>query len=64
MSRLLLQLLSWAALAGSIVPPALYLVGRLELPAVKWAMLIATLVWFVATPLWMGHPKQEEPLVP
>ncbi len=42
-----------AALAGTIVPPALYLAKVLPLEAVKQAMLVSTVVWFVAAPFWM-----------
>ena len=42
-----------AALAGTIVPPALFLAKALPLEAVKHIMLISTVVWFAAAPLWM-----------
>lgn len=41
------------ALAGTIVPPALFMLGALPLDAVKWMMLAATIVWFAAAPFWM-----------
>jgi hypothetical protein len=46
-------------LAGTIVPSALYLAGRIDLAQSKWALLVATFVWFVATPLWMGRKKAD-----
>ena len=64
--RTVLQILSWIALAGIVVPPVLFLAGVMELDAgsaadagrsagftVKTALLIATGLWFVVTPLWM-----------
>jgi hypothetical protein len=48
------QLLSWVALAGIVVPGILFINGSVDLDRVKYVMLISTLVWFVATPLWMG----------
>ncbi len=51
--KLLAQIASVAALAGTILPAVLFLTGRLDLAAVKAWMLAATVVWFVATPLWM-----------
>lgn len=42
-----------AALAGTIVPPALFLQGMLPLDTMKASMLAATVVWFVAAPFWM-----------
>lgn len=42
-----------AALAGTIVPPALFLAKALPLEAVKQIMLVSTIVWFAAAPFWM-----------
>ncbi|HLP07765.1 MAG TPA: hypothetical protein VK178_06335 [Opitutaceae bacterium] len=53
--RTLARLVSFLALAGIIVPPALYLAGVLSLPAVKTWMLASTLAWFATVPLWMGR---------
>jgi hypothetical protein len=61
--RVVLQVVSWAALAGTIVPPALYLNGQITLDDTKLAMLVATVVWFATAPLWMGRPKVEDELV-
>ena len=41
------------ALAGTILPAGLFMVGRLDLDAVKLWMLVSTVIWFVATPVWM-----------
>ena len=49
------QLASLAALAGTIVPPVLFFAGRLEIEPMKWAMLVAAVVWFAATPVWMDR---------
>jgi hypothetical protein len=61
--RLILQLISLAALVATIVPPILFLVGQLTLDPTKWTMLAATLVWFAVTPFWMGRPRMDEELV-
>ena len=63
MNRTILQAISGIALAGTILPPALFMTGRMELNAAQWWMLGATLAWFVVTPLWMGRPKVDEELV-
>jgi hypothetical protein len=62
--RRVLQLTSWVALVATIAPPLLFLNGSISLDQTKLAMLIATLVWFVATPLWMGRAphSDSEPL--
>jgi hypothetical protein len=61
--RLALQFLSLAALAATIVPPIMFLIGRISLDQTKWTMLAATIVWFAVTPFWMGRPKMDEELV-
>jgi hypothetical protein len=45
--------LSLAALAGSIVPAVLFFFGHVDLAAVKLGMLVATVVWFAVTPVWL-----------
>lgn len=57
--RALLQLVSFTALAGVIVPPFLFLMGNFDLDRTKMLMLVATIGWFVVTPIWMGRPTQE-----
>ncbi len=47
------QLVSLAALAGTILPPVLFFAGRIGIEPMKLAMLVATVAWFAATPLWM-----------
>jgi hypothetical protein len=61
--RLVLQIVSWAALAVTAFAPVLYAVGQVELPRTRLTMLLATLAWFAATPFWMGRPKVDEELV-
>ena len=60
--RSILQIVSLLALIGLTLPSIIFLAGRMELNTVKWLMLIATIVWFVATPLWMGRepPKASQ----
>lgn len=41
------------ALAGTILPAGLFVAGHIELDAVKWWMLVATVVWFAAAPVWL-----------
>lgn len=64
--RRILQTISWVACAGTILPSILYLFASLNLDLTKWLMLLATIVWFVITPVWMGRehgkmaPKTQE----
>ncbi len=57
--RQTLQIISWLALAGTILPSCIFLVGRMELDTVKTVMIAATIAWFVATPLWMFSKADE-----
>jgi hypothetical protein len=59
MLRRIAQIASWIALAATLWPAIAYFRGTLELDAVKKWMLIATIAWFVATPIWMGRKPQE-----
>ncbi len=61
--RSILQIISLLALIALTLPSVLFLAGRLELNMVKWIMLLATIVWFVAATPWMwkdnGADQQE-----
>ena len=68
LTRRLLQTVSWLALAGTILPPVLFLSGRISLDTTQHAMFVATIAWFSATPSWMGHKYEPDhdtqPVVP
>jgi hypothetical protein len=49
------RLVSLAALAGTILPPVLFFYDRMDLDVMKWAMLVAAVAWFAATPIWMDR---------
>jgi hypothetical protein len=49
------QVVSWLALAGTLVPACIYYGQGIDLAQVKLWMLVATVAWFVATPIWMEH---------
>jgi hypothetical protein len=53
--RRIAQAASLAALAATITPPVLYFFDRMELDVATAWMLGATVVWFAATPFWMGR---------
>ncbi len=58
--RPILQIVSLLALIALILPSIIFLAGRLELYTVKWIMLAATVVWFVAATPWMWKDKGVE----
>jgi nitrate/nitrite transporter NarK len=61
--RPILQIVSLLALIALTLPSIIFLAGRMELDTVKWIMLLATIVWFVAATPWMwkdnGAEKQD-----
>ena len=61
--RIALQIVSWAALAGTALAPVLFLVGQITLEQTKLLLLVATALWFATASLWIGRPKIDEELV-
>ena len=60
--RSILKVVSLLSLIALILPSILFLAGRMELDRVKWLMLVATIVWFVAaTPVMWKEQRQQEP---
>jgi len=61
--RPILQIVSLLALIALTLPSIIFLAGRVELDMVKWIMLLATVVWFVAATPWMwkdnGTDRQD-----
>jgi hypothetical protein len=47
------KVLGLLALAGTIIPPLLFLTNHLAIGPMKIIMLVAMLVWFVTAPLWL-----------
>ncbi len=41
-----------------IVPSILYLADKMTLDTVKTIMLVATVLWFIAAPLWMWREEK------
>ena len=53
------QIISWLALAGTLLPPCLFFADKLSLPATQGWMLLAAVLWFLATPFWMEHKASD-----
>ena len=53
--RTLAKVISGVALVGTIAPSLLLLAGVVSLDQMKSWMLVATLAWFGATPVWMDR---------
>ena len=55
----IMQIISYLALAATLLPAVLFFGDQIELPLAKLWMLVAALVWFVATPIWMEHKAND-----
>ncbi len=53
------KLISFAALAGTLIPPVLFFCDKLPLSASQLWMLAAAVVWFATAPFWMEHRTGE-----
>ena len=51
----LTKIISLITLSLVIVPCLMYFIGVIGLDTVKWAALVGTRGWFIATPLWMSR---------
>ena len=47
------QVISWLALAATVLPSVIFMAGKMDLDRVKLWMNASMVVWFVVTPLWM-----------
>jgi hypothetical protein len=47
------QILSWLALAGTLLPALLFFIDQISLPAAQACLLAAAAAWFLATPFWL-----------
>ena len=52
-----LMAISWISLVMLIVPPIGVYLESVTLETCKLWMFIATIVWFVTAPLWMGKKE-------
>jgi len=51
--RTIAKIVSFIALAATLVPCLLYFFGMIDHASVKWITLVGTAAWFGTTPLWM-----------
>ena len=51
----LLQLISIAGLALTIVPPILFFNDAIEKTEQNWLMLVGTIIWFLSASFWLGR---------
>lgn len=53
------QVLSAVALVATLAPAGLFFADHLSLAAMQQWLLGATVLWFLATPLWMEHTTTD-----
>ena len=53
----ILELVSFLGLGATILPALIYFARLIDLNAVQWSAFIGTVLWFVATPIWMGRDR-------
>ncbi len=62
-----LKIVSMIALVLTFIPSLLFVGGTIDQPTVNLIALVATVVWFVVTPFWMGratcHVADHDPLI-
>lgn len=54
------KIVSLVALVVTIAPSLLHFLGMLDAEPMKWIALFGTIVWFIATPLWMGREPEVD----
>lgn len=57
--RILAQFISGIALAATLVAPVVFLIGLTPPERTNQILLVATIAWFIATPLWMGRELND-----
>ena len=54
MKYLLLKIISYVALIGTIIPSLLVFFGNLDIEVNKTIMTISMIVWFATAPFWIN----------
>ncbi|MGA0039791.1 MAG: hypothetical protein ACO3NZ_08085 [Pirellulales bacterium] len=49
----LAMVIGLASLAGTIVPPALFMMNKMPHTTMQQVMLVSAVAWFVTAPVWM-----------
>ena len=54
MKYLLLKIISYVALIGTIIPSLLVFFGDMSIEANKTIMTVSMIVWFITAPFWIN----------
>lgn len=55
----ILKIISYLALAGTIVPSMLVFFGDMQLQTNKTIMTVAMVIWFATVPFWINKSKEN-----
>lgn len=58
--RKVMMTISYSALLMLIIPPCGVFLGKVDLDTSKHWMFVATILWFVTAPIWMGKEDKKE----
>jgi hypothetical protein len=62
MKNTILKIISYLALAGTIIPSLLVFFGDMDIQVSKNIMAASMVVWFVSAPFWINRKADEEVL--
>lgn len=57
--NIILKIISYLALAGTIIPATLVFTGSMDLQTNKNIMAISMVLWFVAAPFWINKKSKD-----
>lgn len=59
MKNLIIKIISYLALAGTIIPSILVFAGNMDLQTNKNFMGICMIIWFITAPFWINKKSEE-----
>ena len=59
MKTILLKIISYLALAATIIPPLMVFFGELDINTNKQIMAISMVIWFATAPFWINKKSKE-----
>ena len=60
MKNTILKIISYLALAGTIIPSLLVFFGDMDIEGSKNIMAVSMVVWFGSAPFWINKKADEE----
>jgi hypothetical protein len=60
MKNIIIKLISYLSLVGTIVPAILVFFNAMDLQTNKTIMAVSMVIWFATAPLWINEKSKEE----